>query len=109
MFEQQTGPVFAALGDDTRRRLVEILADGRARRVSELARDLAVTRQAVAKHLDILASAGLTGTTRRGRERLTALDPGAFQPLEDWLRRYDRFWDERLEVLKRRVEAEEPS
>ena len=95
--------VFIALADGTRRHIVELLSDA-SYRVNDLAAELEVSRQAVAKHLDVLAEAGLTQTTRRGRERLTALRPGGLQPLKDWLDHYDRFWDERLEALKRQIE-----
>jgi DNA-binding transcriptional ArsR family regulator len=95
---------FSALADPTRRRLVEVLARRGATRVSDLAEELPVTRQAVARHLDVLGEAGMTETEWRGRERLTALADGAFDPVRYWLEHYDRFWGERLGRLKARVE-----
>jgi DNA-binding transcriptional ArsR family regulator len=96
---------FTALADPTRRRIVEILADRGPLRVSDVARMLPVTRQAVTKHLDVLSAAGITSTERQGRERITRLEESAFDPLRDWLRRYDRFWSERLDALKRQIEG----
>ena len=54
--------VFAALGDPTRRRIVELLADGQARRLSDLVVEFDSTRQTVTRHLDVLGSAGITTT-----------------------------------------------
>jgi DNA-binding transcriptional ArsR family regulator len=98
--------VFTALADGTRRRIVEMLAGG-SYRVNDLAAELGVTRQAVAKHLDVLADAGMTETDRRGRERLTSLRRSGLQPLRDWLDHYDRFWTERLQTLKRQIEEKD--
>ena len=99
--------VFAALGDPTRRRIVELLADGQARRLSDLVVEFDSTRQTVTRHLDVLGSAGITTTVRRGRERYTSLSAQAFDPVRDWLSRYDRFWDDRLEQLKALIEEGE--
>ena len=97
--------VFAALGDPTRQRIVELLADGSERRLSDLVEEFESTRQTVTRHLDVLGEAGITSTERRGRERYTTLCADAFDPAQDWLRRYDRFWDARLEKLKTLVEG----
>ena len=97
--------VFAALGDPTRQRIVELLADGRELRLSDLTGEFESTRQTVTRHLDVLCAAGITTTTWRGRERLTSLSPDAFDPVRDWLTRYDRFWDARLERLKTLIEG----
>jgi DNA-binding transcriptional ArsR family regulator len=97
--------VFAALGDPTRQRIVELLAEGGELRLSDLAREFDSTRQTVTRHLDVLCAAGITETTWQGRERRTSLSPDAFDPVRDWLSRYDRFWDERLERLKTLIEG----
>lgn len=100
-----TTRVFTALADPTRRRIVELLAADGPLRVLDMARQLPVTRQAVAKHLDVLAEAGITASEWRGRERLTVLVNGAFDPVQDWLKRYDRFWETKLDALKGRIEG----
>jgi DNA-binding transcriptional ArsR family regulator len=97
--------VFAALGDPTRQRIVELLADGRALRLSDLASEFDSARQTVTRHLDILGAAGVISTEWRGRERYTSLSASAFDPVRDWLSRYDRFWDARLEQLKAIIEG----
>ena len=98
---------FAALADPTRRRIVELLADGNVLRVGELVARFATSRQAVTRHLDILCAAGLVDTRWRGRERMSRLSPEAFHGIRDWLVHYDRFWDEKLQGLKALIERRE--
>lgn len=105
--DQQATRVFAALGDPTRQHIVELLADGRELRLSDLAREFDSARQTVTRHLDVLGAAGVTSTEWRGRERYTSLNAEAFDPVKDWLSRYDRFWEARLEQLKTIIEEGE--
>ena len=100
--------VFAALGDPTRQRIVELLADGREVRLSDLVEEFDSRRQTVTRHLDVLGEAGITATEWRGRERFTRLSADAFDPLRDWLSRYDRYWEARLRKLKTMIEKGEP-
>lgn len=99
--------VLAALADPTRRRVVEMLADGSALTVSQIASRFEISRQAVTKHLAILAQGGLLTFERRGRERLNRLQPYSLQALADWTKQYSVFWDDRLAALKQMVEKEE--
>ena len=92
------GAVFGALADDTRRTVfVRVAASGQAT-ASELARDLPVTRQAVAKHLSLLASAGLVESERVGRET-------RFHARGEPLQRRDRLDGERRRALGRAPRA----
>src|SRR5215208_3626562 len=68
-------PVFAALGDETRLALVARLCEGGPWSIARLTDGCNVTRQAVTKHLHVLADAGLVRDARRGRERLWELEP----------------------------------
>ena len=70
----ERAPVFAALGDETRLRIVSRLVDGRARSITALAAGEPVTRQAITKHLRVLQDAGLVRSERRGREQLWELE-----------------------------------
>lgn len=97
-------PVFAALGDETRLRLVARLGTEGPLSIARLTAGTEVTRQAVTKHLHVLADAGLAHGTRQGRERLWELEP---QPLEEARRCLDLIsaqWDEALARLKAAVE-----
>jgi DNA-binding transcriptional ArsR family regulator len=100
---------FAALSDPTRRAIVERLATTGPQRVADIADGFDISRQAVTKHLDILSGAGMVHSERRGRERFSQLADNAFDPILAWLKRYDRFWDDRLAELKRLVEEGETS
>jgi DNA-binding transcriptional ArsR family regulator len=94
------GPVFAALSDPGRRRLIETLARRDWATQRELAAELPVSRQAVSKHLAALAEAGLVETSRRGRNTLYRLTPGALREAVAWIERVGSEWDERLAALR---------
>ena len=63
-------PLFAALGDETRLRLIHRLSSGGPGSITQLSAKSAVSRQAITKHLRVLADAGLVRSTRRGREQV---------------------------------------
>lgn len=103
-----SAPVFAALGDETRLRLVVRLGAEGPLSITRLTDGTDVTRQAVTKHLRVLAGAGLAQSVPLGRERLWQLRP---EPLEEIRRSLDlisRRWDETLGRLKAALEDEGP-
>lgn len=94
--------VFAALADPSRRHLLESLSRREAT-ATELAADLPVTRQAVAKHLAALRDAGLVDATRAGRETRYRLTPGPLEEALAWIATVGDAWDARLEALRRHL------
>jgi DNA-binding transcriptional ArsR family regulator len=72
---------------------------------TELAADLPVTRQAVAKHLAALRSAGLVEASRAGRETRYALTPAPLASAVEWIEEVGAAWDERLGALKLLVDG----
>jgi DNA-binding transcriptional ArsR family regulator len=97
--------VFAALGDPTRRELLEQVAARGEATATELAAALPITRQAVAKHLSVLAGVGLVHPRRAGRETRYAPTP---EPLGDaiaWMADLGARWEARLARLKRSVSS----
>jgi DNA-binding transcriptional ArsR family regulator len=96
--------VFDALGDPTRRHIVESLARGEAS-ATQLAADLPVTRQAVAKHLTALREAGLVESRRQGRETLYRVNAEPLDAAAAWIVRVGGEWDARLERLRSLVEG----
>jgi DNA-binding transcriptional ArsR family regulator len=97
-------PVFAALGDETRLRLVARLGAEGPLSITRLTDGTAVTRQAVTKHLQVLEGAGLARSVPQGRERLWQLQP---EPLDEIRRSLDlisQHWDEVLARMKAAVE-----
>jgi DNA-binding transcriptional ArsR family regulator len=96
--------VFDALGDPTRRHIVESLAQGEAS-ATQLAADLPVTRQAVAKHLTALRDAGLVESRRQGRETLYRVNSAPLDAAAAWIVRVGGEWDARLDRLRSLVEG----
>ena len=96
--------VFAALGDPRRLHILGRLSAEGPLSITRLSADSEVSRQAITKHLDVLAEAGLVRDERQGRERVFELEP---QPLEDARRDLDRIseqWDRAIARLRRYVE-----
>lgn len=94
------GSVFDALGDPTRRRVLSDLSTLGAASCTDLSRRLPITRQAVSKHLNALADAGLVSTQRHGRAVVYRIRP---EPLTDavrWMTQVGAAWDHRLDALR---------
>jgi DNA-binding transcriptional ArsR family regulator len=100
----RSAPVFAALGDPTRLRLVDRLGAEGPLSIARLTDGLDVTRQAVAKHLHVLEDARLARGVRRGREQVWELRAGRLDEARKSLDRIARRWDEALARLKTMVE-----
>src|SRR6266581_9681810 len=99
-----TAPIFAALGDETRLGLVAYLARGDTLSIAQLTARTLVTRQAVTRHLEVLAEAGLVRGTRRGREHLWQLEPKRIELARRSLDEISRWWDKKLAALKAGIE-----
>src|SRR5882757_1785374 len=102
----QLDTVFHALGDATRRRMLRHLAAGE-RTVGQLAEPFAISLQAASKHIKALENAGLIRREVRGRTHLCRLEPGPLASAHEWLSFYERFWNERLNVLERLLRMED--
>ena len=96
--------VLGALADPTRRSLYERLAAKGPDTATNLAHGLPVTRQAIVKHLQVLAGAGLVDASREGREVRYAVEPDALDEAAAWMARAAEGWDRRLTRLRRHVE-----
>lgn len=92
------------MADPTRRVLLERLRLGGPASLTDLAKGLPITRQAVTKHLDVLRRAGMLRITRRGRERIHELDAAPLRDVSEFLAPYAAAWDERLARLERHLE-----
>ena len=98
--------LFHALGDPTRRAIVERLSE-RPHSVSALAAPLGVTLTAVAQHLQILETAGLVRTEKLGRVRTAQIDSKGLDRLEQWTRERRGVWDRRIDRLARVLGGED--
>lgn len=98
--------VFHALADPTRRAMLARLATGE-RSVGELAAPFAMSLAAASKHVKTLEAAGLLARRVEGRTHRCRLDPAGLARAGHWLRRYERFWGERLDALDAVLRAED--
>lgn len=101
----KSAPLFAALGDEVRLTLLTKLADGTPRSITQLAEGSSITRQAISKHLRVLADAGLVRGVRRGRKSLFQLEPRSLETARDSLELISEQWDAALARLKAFVET----
>jgi DNA-binding transcriptional ArsR family regulator len=103
-----TGRVFDALADPNRRYVLEALASRETATATELAAELPVTRQAVAKHLAALNQAGLVESRRAGGETAYHLPPAPFGAAMVWMAGVGAEWDTRLAALRRHLSDRRP-
>ncbi|WP_082222068.1 ArsR/SmtB family transcription factor [Mesorhizobium loti] len=100
--------VFRALADPTRRQLLDSLHARNGQTLNALCEEMAMTRQAVAKHLAILEEANLLTTLRRGREKEHYLNPVPINEIaERWIGKFERGRLTALSDLKKRLERED--
>ena len=96
--------VFAALGDETRLAVLAKLCNGLPQSISRLAAGTNLSRQAVTKHLRVLANVGVVRNTRVGRESLFELELQPIEEVRDYLDHVSKQWDDALARLKSHVE-----
>lgn len=96
--EARLDVIFGALGDRTRRAMLERLARGE-QTVTELAAPYRMSLAAASKHIQTLERAGLVTRTVRGRMHYVRIDPRPLARADDWLRGYEKLWDIRIERL----------
>ena len=101
---QSSARIFAALGDETRLRLIAVLCAGSAMSIAQLTAGTAMTRQSVTQHLQVLANAGLVRDVKVGRERLWAFEPAHLEEARRALEAISQQWDQALLRLKAAVE-----
>ena len=99
--------LWTAIGDPTRRRVLDLLLAGGPGTASSLSRELPVTRQAVAKHLAVLERTGLVNAEAVGREVRYGVDPDQFARAVAQLAAVGQAWDGRLRRIKAIAEAVE--
>ena len=101
----QLDAVFHALADQTRRAMLQRLAQS-ACTVTELARPFAMSLAAASKHLRVLESAGLVRRRVEGRQHFCSLDAATLRTAQDWLRYYEQHWSESFDAMDQLIERE---
>ncbi len=102
---RDSAPIFAALGDETRLYLIAVLCSKGAMSIAQLTAGTAITRQAVTKHLQVLAHTGLVRDVKLGRERLWEFEPAQLEEARRSLDVIAQQWDCALAKLKAIVEC----
>lgn len=102
---QDSAPIFAALGDETRLLIIGALCAGGAFSIAQLTAGTEITRQAVTKHLLVLSEAGLVRDVKVGRERLWEFEPSRLEEARRSLETISQQWDHALSKLKMAVES----
>ena len=102
---RNTDLLFKALADPSRRKLLDLLQAHDGRTLNELCEHLAMTRQGVTQHLDVLEAANLVAIVRQGREKLHFLNPVPLQEIyERWIAKFEKPRLKALAALKRQLE-----
>jgi DNA-binding transcriptional ArsR family regulator len=101
---KSSAPIFAALGDETRLRLVSRLCNDGPMSITRLTVGSRVTRQAITKHLHVMEEAGLLRSARDGRESVWQLDPQRLEDARHYLELISKQWDGALDRLRKFVE-----
>ncbi len=99
--------VFKALGDPTRRRLLDMLCEQNGQTLGQLCEHLDMARQSATQHIGVLEEAGLVTTVRRGREKLHFINPVPLHEVyERWVRKFERQRLHLLHALKQELEGD---
>ena len=93
-----TTDAFNAVAEPQRRRILEVLAGGE-RSVNDLVARLGLAQPQVSKRLRVLREVGLVDVRDAGRQRIYRLDGRPLRPIHDWVKRFERAWDERFDAL----------
>ena len=98
-----TTDAFNAVAEPRRREILDLLAGGE-RSVNDLVARLGLAQPLVSKHLRVLREVGLVEVRDEGRQRLYRLNGRGLKPIHDWVKAYERTWNERLDALDELLE-----
>jgi DNA-binding transcriptional ArsR family regulator len=93
-----TSDVFNAIAEAHRREILDVLMTGE-KAVGEIVNDLSMSQPRVSKHLRVLSEVGLVRCRAEGRRRLYRLEPARLRPLQEWLAKYERAWNDRMDRM----------
>jgi DNA-binding transcriptional ArsR family regulator len=99
-----TSDVFNAIAEPRRREIVDLLALGVERDVTELVLKLGLSQPAVSKHLGVLRKVGVVAVQKAGQRRLYRLNAQELKPVHDWIQNFERFWTDQLASIKEAAE-----
>src|SRR5437879_8736062 len=93
-----TSDVFNAIGDARRREVLDALIAGE-KAIGAIVNDLSMSQPQVSKHLRVLSEVGLVRSRAEGRRRLYRLEPAHLRPIHEWLAKFERAWNDRLDRI----------
>lgn len=96
--------MFNAIAEPRRREIVDLLALGAERDVTQLVLKLGLPQPAVSKHLGVLRKVGVVAVHKSGQRRLYRLNPQELKPVHDWIQNFERFWAGQLASIKEAAE-----
>ena len=105
MVENRLDTTFRALADPTRRGMLANLALGE-KSIGELAEPFEMSFAGASKHVKVLEDAGLIARRKLGRTHLISIDAKPLEEAERWMRRWERFWNNRLDRLEALIETD---
>ena len=99
-----TSDVFNAIAEPRRREIVDLLAMGAERDVTDIVLKLGLPQPAVSKHLGVLRKVGVVAVHKAGQRRLYRLNPQELKPVHDWIQNFEHFWTDQLAGIKEAAE-----
>src|SRR5271170_1036300 len=99
-----TSDVFNAISEPRRREIVDLLALGPQRDVTEFVLKLGLPQPAVSKHLGVLRKVGVVAVHKAGQRRLYRLTPQELKPVHNWIQNFERLWTDQLASIKEAAE-----
>lgn len=102
-----TSDVFNAIAEARRRDILDVLVTGE-KAVGEIVTELSMTQPQVSKHLAVLSEVGLVQFRVEGRYRRYRLEPARLRPLHEWVAKYEREWNERLDRVDAYLQEIQP-
>jgi len=95
--------VFQAISDPIRREIILLLSENKLT-LNGVSENFKISRPAISKHVRILEECGLVTINQQGRERYCIVNPEPLNEVYDWLSYFDKFWDKKLNSLKKLLE-----
>jgi DNA-binding transcriptional ArsR family regulator len=99
-----TSDVFNAIAEPRRRQIIELLSRRRGLAVGTIVLLLGLRQSAVSKHLGVLREVGIVSARKQGKSRLYDLNPEQLQPVQDWVKTLEQYWDRQLDRIRARAE-----
>ena len=99
-----TTDVFNAIAEPRRRRIIDLLNDGREWAVGDVVARVKIAQPSVSKHLGVLRKVGVVTVVKQGQQRLYRLHAAQLKPVHDWVKTYEQYWNHQFGRIRERAE-----